>query len=160
GSVFKTTGDGTLAVFGDPRAAVDSAAAVQRAVVRSLPFRVRVVVHTGVAEQRDGDYFGPTLNRAARLLGVAHPGQVLVSGTTAVLVRHVELRDLGEHRLRDLTQPEHVFQLVSEDLSHDFPPLRSIELFATNLPVQTTSFVGRDAEVVDLADLVAEHRLV
>ena len=86
GHVFKTTGDGVLGAFGDAASALRAAEQVQRGVTGALPFRVRVAVHTGAADYRDGDYFGPTLNRAARLLGVGHGGQVLVSQTTMSLV--------------------------------------------------------------------------
>jgi predicted ATPase/class 3 adenylate cyclase len=165
GHVFKTTGDGILAAFGDAAAAVVAATNVQRAAVDSLPFRVRIAVHTGAVEERDGDYFGPTLNRSARLLAIGHGGQVLVSHATEQLVRDrlpgdLSLRDLGEHRLRDLSRPERVFQLVAPGLPAEFPRLVSLDVSPTNLPVQLTSFVGRDAELQAVGDLLAEHRMV
>ena len=163
GYVFKTSGDGVLAAFGDPTAAVSAASNSQRAMGRSLPFRVRIAVHSGTAEERDGDYFGPALNRTARLLTIAHGGQVLVSRSTEQLVRDqlrdgLSLKDLGEHRLRDLARPERVFQLVGPGLERDFPRLSSLDVARTNLPVQLTSFVGREAEFRTLSELLSTHR--
>jgi predicted ATPase/class 3 adenylate cyclase len=170
GVVVKSTGDGSLAVFERPAAAIAATVAIQRAMAAEAwgetgPLRVRVGVHTGVAEERDGDYFGPALNRTARLMGIGHGEQVLVSATTAALVEDaldadVTLRALGEHRLRDLLRPERVFQVVAPGTRETFPPLRSLDAAPSNLPVQLTSFVGRDVEVKSLVDLVREHRVV
>ena len=126
---------------------------------------VRVAVHTGEAIERDGDYFGPALNRAARLMGMGHGGQVLVSHATEQLVggslpASVELLDLGEHRLRDLSRPERIFQLRAPGCDTQFPPLRSLDAARTNLPVQLTSFVGRDEDVKVVGALLGEHRVV
>src|SRR4026207_381298 len=109
-------------------------------------------IHTGAAEQRDGDYYGTSLNRAARLMSVGHGGQVVVSLATHELVRGTggELVDLGVHRLRDLGEAEHVFQVRHPDLEAEFPPLRSLDTFPTNLPLQPTTFVGRDDDVQDV----------
>ncbi len=136
GTVFKGTGDGFLAVFRDPLAGIEAALDSQRALRDATwgetgPLRVRMALHSGAAEVRDGDYFGPALNRTARILAIGHGGQVIASAVTAVLARDtldpsVDLRDLGSHRLRDLDRPEQVFQVVVEDLPHDFPPLRSL----------------------------------
>jgi class 3 adenylate cyclase len=160
GHVVKGTGDGTVSAFGDADAALRAAAQAQRAVTGTVPFGVRVAVHTGAADQRDGDYFGPTLNRAARLVAVGHGGQVLVSQATASLVSGANLRDLGEHRLRDLSRAERVYQLVIDDLPVDFPPLRSLEAYAGNLTLQVTSFVGREDEAKALARVLNGARLV
>src|SRR6185436_11594773 len=105
-----------------------------------------MTLHTGAAEHRDGDYFGQSLNRVARILASAHGGQVLLSLPTEELVRDllplgVQLRALGEHRLRDLARPEHLFQLLAPDLPSAFPGLRSLENVPNNLPVQLPSFV-------------------
>ncbi len=121
--------------------------------------RVRAAVHTGTADERDGDYFGPAVNRVARLLAIGHGGQVLVSGVTADLVQgalptQVTLRDLGEHRLRDLARPEHVYQLLAPDLAVDFPPLRSLLALPTNLPLRLSTFIGREAEIADITALI------
>jgi class 3 adenylate cyclase len=154
GYLVKTTGDGFHAAFPTSEAALRTAVAMQRSLgsddwgeIGAL--RVRVGVHTGAAEYRDGDYYGTALNRAARLMSAAHGGQVVVSLATEQLVRDTmpdgtALVDLGEHRLRDLGHPERVFQLGAPGLSDQFPPLRSLDAFPGNLPLQLTSFVGRD----------------
>ena len=119
-------------------------------------------MHTGEAEYRDGDYFGSEVNRAARLMSVAHGGQIVVSSVTGGLVRDgsVELVDLGEHRLRDLTNVERVFQLAAPGLAREFPPLRSVDALPGNLPRQVTTFVGREAEIASLSELVRDSPLV
>jgi predicted ATPase/class 3 adenylate cyclase len=168
GRVVKTTGDGTLAVFDNAVHATHAAAKAQRALSaepwgETGPLRARIALHTGVAETRDGDYFGPTLNRAARLAAIAHGGQILVSRSTEAVVRDeagVELCDLGDHRLKDLARPERVFQLMVSGLSNEFAPLRSLGVERTNLPVQLTSFVGRAHELERARKLVSEHRAV
>ncbi len=170
GTVFKTTGDGACAVFDAADAALTAARDVQRELAetgwpRVRRLRDRIALHTGTASRRDDDYFGPTLNRCARLMAIAHGGQVLVSQATATLVRDMldggcELIDLGEHRLRDLSRPERVFQLAAPGVDREFPPLRSLETSRTNLPVQLTSYVGRDRDVDDIARLLGAHRLV
>ena len=170
GTIVKTTGDGMLAAFDRPEAALMAALEAQLALDAQSwplprPLRVRMAVHSGTAEARDGDFFGPTLNRAARLLAIGHGAQVLVSGTTAALAADglppgVQLIDLGEHRLRDLDRPERVWQLVASGLLREFPPLRSISPQTTNLPVGVTSFVGRERELADIAHLLTTSRLV
>ena len=127
GYVVKTTGDGFHAAFGTADAGVVAAVAAQRALDGEgwplpEPLRVRMGLHTGAASLRDGDYFGSSLNRAARLMGVAHGGQVVCSQATADLARDslaegIELVDLGEHRLRDLSRPERVFQVCAPGLA-------------------------------------------
>ena len=109
GYVVKGTGDGFHAAFADAGAAVSAAVAAQRIVTETTSLQVRMGLHTGVADFRDGDYYGPSLNRAARLMGIGHAGQILVSQSTASLVSDIELRDLGEHRLRDLSRSEHTY---------------------------------------------------
>src|SRR5438552_860297 len=121
--------------------------------------------HTAVAELRDGDYYGLGVNRCARLRAVAHGGQVLLSQATADLARDplpggVSLRDLGSHRLKDLQQPEHLFQLLGAALPAAFPPLRSLEAFAHNLPVQLTRFIGREPEMAAVKRLLASTHLL
>ncbi len=160
GHVVKSTGDGVLAVFARAGDAVAAAADAQLALrAGSLP-AVRMAVHTGDADERDGDYFGPTLNRAARLMAIGHGGQVLVSNPTRQLVDSFDLVDLGEHRLRDLSRPERVFQLVSEGLPAEFPALRSLDALPTNLPAELTSLVGREEDVKSVVQVLAEHRMV
>src|SRR5207244_4799164 len=105
----------------------------------AAPLRVRVALHTGEAELREGDYYGPAVNRCARLRSIAHGGQVLLSLATEELVREAlpegaSLRDLGLCRLQDLAHPEHVFQPAHPDLPGQFPPLRSLDALPNNLP--------------------------
>ncbi len=161
GYVIKNTGDGFHAVFDTGVGGVAAALAAQQAVcsspweeVKPHSLRVRMALHTGEAQERSGDYYGPALNRAARLMSVANGGQTLISTTTADLVRDqlpegASIKDLGEHRLRDLVRSEHVFQLTHPALPSEFPPIRSIDAFPNNLPLQLTSFVGREHELED-----------
>jgi predicted ATPase/class 3 adenylate cyclase len=170
GVVIKGTGDGVHAVFGTADQAVAAAIAAQRAIaaehwgsVGSL--RVRMGLHTGVAEERGGDYYGPVLNRAARLMGLAHGGQVLCSQATADLVRdssapQVQLIELGPHSLRDLDRPEVLFQVAHPELEASFPQLPTVVLGAGNLPRQLTSFVGHDHELLAIPALLDDTPLV
>jgi predicted ATPase len=126
---------------------------------------VRIALHTGETELRAGDYYGPTVNRCARLRAIAHGGQVLLSLTTAEVVRPgltdgYSLRDMGSHRLKDLQQPERVFQLLHPSLPSDFPPLLSLQAFANNLPQQLTSFIGREREMTEVKRLLSSTRLL
>ena len=156
GHVFKTIGDAFYAAFARATDAVAAAVTAQRVLAtepwgEASPGPVRMALHTGAADEREGDYFGPPLNRVARLHEAGHGGQVLLSGVTADLVRDrlpdgVQLRDLGEHRLRDLARPEHVFQLAIWGLPADFPPLQLVHDQPANLPVPITSAVGREGE--------------
>src|SRR5579872_3619211 len=170
GFLFKTVGDAFCAAFATAAEAAGAALDVQRGLheadftaVGGVP--VRAALHTGAAEERDGDYFGPAVNRIARLLAIGHGGQILVSRTTADLLQGdlpeaSHLRDLGAHRLRDLAHAEHVFQLEVPELPQTFPALRSLGGFPNNLPPQLTSFVRREHEIAEIADLLREHRLV
>lgn len=170
GKVVKGTGDGFHAVFGQAEDALAAAVDAQLALdaerwSETGRLRVRMGLHTGTAEARAGDYFGPVLNRAARLAGAAHGGQVVVSEATVGVVRDalpdgVGLEDLGEQRLRDLSRPERVFQVVHVDLPREFPPLRSLEAVPGNLPVQVTSFVGRGEESERVAATLEQARVV
>jgi predicted ATPase/class 3 adenylate cyclase len=168
GVVVKSMGDGVLAVFESPMHGLAAAVAAQQAIgamETDVELHVRMAVHCGPASERDADYFGPTLNRAARVMGLGHGGQILVSEAVAVLVRDempegVTLLDLGEHRLRDLTNVERVFQVCGKSLRRDFAPLRSLDSYRSNLPFQPTSFIGRASDVDRLIALVREHRLV
>jgi predicted ATPase/class 3 adenylate cyclase len=169
GVVFKSTGDGLHAAFARAPGALAAALAAQRALHAEPwgpagPLRVRMAIHTGVAEQRDGDYFGRPLNRAARLLAAGHGGQVLISGVTEELVREelpseVGMRSLGAHRLKDLTYPEHIFQLIAADLPDTFPALRTLSAHQTNLPLQPTPLIGRDREVAEVRDRLRQADL-
>ncbi|MEA2520253.1 MAG: hypothetical protein QOF49_2333 [Chloroflexota bacterium] len=170
GVVVKTMGDGMLAVFDQPSDALKAAILAQRSLrdaswAETGPLRVRMALHTGTAESREGDFFGQALNRDARILAIGHGGQILLSAMAALLAREgrpagVELLDLGSHRLRDLDRPEQVFQVAVADLPRDFPPLRSLSTRRSNLPVPLTSFVGRERELVEVDRLLERARLV
>ena len=160
GYVFATGGDGFAVAFGRAGAAVACAIeAQQRLRAHDLP-PVRMGLHTGEAQERDGNFFGSVVNRAARLMAIGHGGQVLISSATAQVAGNLELRDLGEHQLRDLSGPERVFEVVAASPGEDFPPLRSLTARSTNLPTLLTSFVGREADVAGVVDLLRDYRLV
>ena len=170
GYVFKTVGDAFCATFWRAPDALAAATDAQRALAAEDwtavgGLSVRMALHSGTADEREGDYFGPTVNRVARLLAVAHGGQVVVSSTTAplllgVMPEQAELRDLGVHRLKDLVEPEHVWQLVAPGLIETFPPLRSLESLPNNLPRQVTPLIGREDVLAEVEPLVLEHPLV
>nr|MBA2449465.1 adenylate/guanylate cyclase domain-containing protein [Chloroflexota bacterium] len=159
GVVVKSRGEGdsVFAVFGRASDAVQAAAGIQRWLQAETwptgePLRVRMALHTGEAELREGDYYGAAVNRCARQRAAGHGGQILLSLATEELVRGqlpegAGLRDLGEHRLRDLQDPERIFQLTSADLRSEFPALRTPEHRPNNLPVQPTPLIGREREV-------------
>ncbi len=162
-------GDSRFAVFPRASEALQAAIDIQRRLFAELwtvtPLRVRVALHTGEADLRDGDYYGSTVNRCARLRSAAHGGQILVSQTTYCLVRDelpggVSLRDLGEHNLKDLERPEHIYQPVVADLPVNFPPLNTPDQIHNNLPLMLTSFIGRRQEIEELEYLVRQARLL
>jgi predicted ATPase/class 3 adenylate cyclase len=170
GRVFKTVGDAFCAIFPNGADAVTAAIEAQQRLraqdwsdVEGL--RVRMALHTGDAQEREGDYFGPTVNRVARILSAGHGEQILLSDVAAAAVAQalpdgVALRDLGSHRLKDLAAPLTIFQLVARGLREEFPQLRSLDANPTNVPAQLTSFVGRDEESADIERLLGEARLV
>ena len=172
GHVIKTTGDGIHAVFGTAIDAVNATVEAQHAFQTTrfgknsdIAIRVRMGVHTGEAELRDGDYYGQSLNRAARIMSVGFGGQTLLSSLTAELAREhlpndISLIDLGEHRLKDLIQSEHIFQLSSTDLTVEFPPLKSLNTLPNNLPQQLTCFIGREREMKEAGNLFASTPLL
>jgi class 3 adenylate cyclase len=142
GHVVKTTGDGVHAAFSSAVDAVAAAVDAQRVIAEAQwptpdPLRVRIGLHTGAAEYRDGDYFGPAVNRAARVMDAAHGGQVLVSLATEEVLSEalppgIQLIDLGEHQLRDLAKPQRIFQIVAPGLPSEFPPCaRSMRIQGT-----------------------------
>jgi predicted ATPase/class 3 adenylate cyclase len=169
GEVVKTTGDGLMAVFGAPASALTAAIAAQQAFhVERWPdacqIRVRMGVHTGEAATRGGDFFGPAVNRAARVMAAGHGGQVLLSGATASLVAgtlpaRTTLRDLGEHRLKDLERPERLYQLVHPDLAAEFPPLATLDRRPNNLPTQASAFVGRETELQGIRERLDDPKV-
>jgi predicted ATPase/class 3 adenylate cyclase/Tfp pilus assembly protein PilF len=162
GVLFKTIGDAVQAAFplalDGVLAAVESQRALSAEDWGSVgPIRVRMALHTGAATPREGDYLAPALNRLARLLTAGAGGQILLTEATRNLVRSllpadVQLRDLGEHRLRDLRDAENVYQVVGPDLPDDFPPLKSLDRPQHNLPAQLTTFIGRAREVEAIRD--------
>ena len=164
-------GDSAVAVFVRAADAVACALDLQRAL-RSEPWpeqvdvRVRVALHTGDAVLRDPrNYTGPSIHRCARLRAIGHGGQTLLSRSSYELMAGalpdgVSVRDLGAHRLRDLARPEQVYQLCHADLRDDFGPLRSLSALPNNLPVQLTSFVGREAEIMEVRELLSRSRLL
>lgn len=170
GVVVKMSGDGVHAAFGDPLDAVAATLELQQALADpqatgGIALRVRCGLHAGVDERRDNDFFGSAVNRAARITGAAHGGQVLLSQAVAVLVRDrlpagVALRDLGSVRLRDLSNPEQIYQVVHPRLRTEFPALRSLEVTPNNLPQQVTSFIGRDRELAEVKALLGNTRLI
>src|SRR5579862_1479280 len=163
GVVFKTIGDAYCAAFSDAGAAAAAAIDAQRRLAAEDfsavdDVRVRMALHAGTADERDGDYFGPAVNRVARLLAIGHGGQVLLSNVAAEGARErlpdgAALRDMGRHRLKDIAEPEIVYQLVVPDLPQAFPALRSIGGSPNNLPLQLTSFVGRQRESAEVEQL-------
>jgi len=170
GVVVKTTGDGVQAVFdhaiGALRAALDfELALADPAATGGIALAVRCGMHAGTAEHRDNDYFGSTVNRAARIMGAAHGGQILLSQAAVESIREqlpagVTLRDLGRVRLRDLASPEHVYQAVHSELRQDFPALRSLESTPNNLPQRVTSFVGRERGQAEVRKLLEKAPLL
>ena len=170
GYVFKTVGDAFCAAFDTPldavRAAIDLQVALAKEDFSAVDgLRARAGLHTGYADERDGDYFGPAVNRVARLMSIGHGGQVLLSAATRELVHEdlpasASLTDLGRHRLKDLAHTEHVWQLNVVDMPNAFPPLKSLDLLPNNLPIQPTSFRGREHDLEKVKSLLAEHTLV
>ncbi len=163
-------GDSLFAVFVRASDAVAAALAGQRALAAEDwdtvgPLRVRMGLHTGEADLREGDYYGSAVNRCARIRAAGHGGQILVSNATAQLVRtrlpdHTGLLEMGRHRLKDLAEAEQLYQLAAPDLADRFPPLATLDARPHNLPLQLTSFVGREPELMALAAFVQQHRLV
>jgi predicted ATPase/class 3 adenylate cyclase len=169
GKMVKGIGDGFMAVFLSAREAVSACLAAQHELTEEPwgetgPLRVRMGVHAGEAEARGDDYYGPTLNRAARIMAVAHGGQVLLSTAAASLVMDqlpdaATLRDLGEHRLKDLGRPEHVYQLVHPLLANDFPRLATLNDRPNNLPIQASTFIGRENESEEIRKCLEDDKV-
>jgi predicted ATPase/class 3 adenylate cyclase len=170
GVIVRTEGDATFAAFPEARAALTAAIQVQRDVgghawPAGTDIRIRVGLHSGEAHLAGDDYGGFEVNRAARISAAGHGGQILLSDTTRALVADalpdgVAIRDLGRHALRDVPRPEHLFQLDVPGLRAEFPALRSETASVGDLPSRLTSFLGRDQELDEIAELLAERRLV
>lgn len=168
GLIFKHTGDGFASCFRTPAAAVLAAVKAQLAFSGDnwplgLPIRVRMGIHTGVATPRDGEYFGTTVNKAARLTAIGRGGQILLSGVSAAMLEQQEgyqLVDLGRHQLRDLSDPIEVCQVVPDGLDAEFVALQTAETFDTNLPHNLPRFIGRDELRQEVGMALAQHPLV
>src|SRR6185503_6869612 len=172
GYIIKTTGDGVHAVFRTVIEGVNAAIAAQREFQTSTFFmnsevllRVRMGLHTGEAELRAGDYYGQALNRVARIMSAGHGGQILVSEVSAQMAREhlpvgVSFLDLGEHQFKGLLRAEKIFQINVPDLQKVFPALISIKAAKNNLPVQLTSFIGRERELAEAKQKLDGARLL
>jgi len=169
GIVIKTTGDGIHAVFTTAIDAVNASVRGQKELQSTdeleVQIKVRMGIHTGEAELRDGDYFGGTLNRGARIMSAGHGGQILISEATLQLAKErlpkdVVTLDLGDHQLKGLTQPEKIIQISLPGLQQQFPPLKTQSHAKTNLPTELTTFVGRERELAEAASRFEKSRLL
>ncbi|MGI9616505.1 MAG: winged helix-turn-helix domain-containing protein [Acidimicrobiales bacterium] len=161
GHVFSRAGDSFAAAFGRVGDAVAASSRAQESLAGeewppSCPIRVRMGLHVGEAQERDGNYFGAAVNRAARIMAGGHGGQILVSSAVAAVDDSHDLVDLGDHRLKDLAAAERVFQVGGQS----FPPLRTLDAVRHNLPVERTLLVGREREIEQVGEMVRDHRLV
>ena len=154
-----TQGDAFFVAFPTAGGALAAAETAQKALSDG-PIRVRMAVHTGTPHLTEEGYVGADVHRAARIAAVAHGGQILVSSSTASLVDPGCLRDLGEHRLKDLTRPQQLYQLVAEGLRVEFPPLRTLDRVPTNLPIRSEQLIGRDRELEEARGLLEHARLL
>ena len=163
GEVFATLGDGIAAAFVSVEAAVGAAIAAQLAMAE-IGVQIRIGIHTGEAQRSGADYRGRAVNRAARIMAAGHGGQILLSDVTASLLRSSPgppaLHDLGPHRLRDLTDPERLWQVIHPQLPSTFPAVRALEPGAAHLPAQRTTFIGRDRDVDQVVAELGHRRVV
>ena len=172
GFVIKTTGDGFHAVFERAMDGIQAAIQAQSELhsifnthSEGVYIKARMGLHTGEAEFRDGDYYGQSLNRAVRLMALAHGGQILLSAITSEVAREhlpegTSLYDLGEHHLKDIVHPEHIYQLNTPGLPVEFPALNTLNNIPNNLPMQLTSFIGRENEIDEIRNLIGANRMV
>ncbi len=169
GHVFKTIGDAFCVAFASPSDALVASLEAQRALQTEswgkTPIKVRMALHTGEAEARDNDYFGTTVNRVARIMSAGHGGQILLSQDTEAQLQNnlpqaVTLKEIGKHRMKGLTQLEQVYQVVAADLPSDFPRLNTLDISLNNLPLELTSFVGRENEIAQVKQLLTHTRLL
>ena len=170
GQEVDTQGDAFFVAFSRARDALSAAVAGQRALKAhrwppGAVVNVRMGLHTGEPLSVESDYVGIDVHRAARICAAGHGGQILVSQATRELVEgdlpaDLTLRDLGHHRLKDLSRPQHLFQVVASDLPFDFPPLKSLDTLPNNLPIQLTSFIGREREIADIRRLLTTTRML
>lgn len=165
GHVVKTMGDGYMAVFERPEAAIRAAVGAQRGLTdldwSGDPLKVRMGIHTGQVDLIDGDYLGPDVNRAARIEAAGHGGQILMSAATkelaaASLGSDIRFDDLGRHELRGLSRPEQIYQVIADGLEIAFPPLRTAEAgLVRNVPLYHTNFIGREGDLEEITALLA-----
>jgi predicted ATPase/class 3 adenylate cyclase len=165
GIVFSTGGDGFVAVFQRVADAVAAAVALQRILAdepwpEPIIIKSRMAIHVGVANLRGTNYFGSVVNRTARIMATGHGGQLLLSNDARAQCPDTEAIDLGIHYLKDLSAPEHVWQVVIDGLLDEFPPLRSLDRVRANLPIQLSGFVGRSKEIDDILELLESSRLI
>jgi len=171
GQVVKKTGDGFHAVFASPADGIAAAQAGEQALAaepwpaETGPLKVRMGLHTGLCEERDGDYYGLDVNLAARVMGLGHGGQILLSEATMIIARKslppdCALTDLGEHRLKGIASVERIYQLSYPGLDTDFPPLNSLVTFKHNLPSQPSAFIGRTQELAEIQRLIKDTQLL
>lgn len=170
GKIVKKTGDGFHAAFASPAEAIYAAIEGQKRVQseewgETGPLRVRMGLHIGDSQFREGDYYGSTLNRAARIMSIGHGGQILLSEEVQLLLKNnltlpFQMLDLGEHRLRGFRSPEKIFQVLHPDLPAKFPPLNATGAIPNNLPLQTTEFIGREGEIETLVQKFPGTRLL
>ncbi len=170
GQEVDTEGDAVFAAFPSAREALMAAVTVQQSMLHhpwpgGAAVRVRIGLHTGEARIAEAGYVGMDVHRAARICGAANGGQILLSDTTSALVTKdlpdgVSLRDLGDHRLKDLVHPHRLFQVVAADLPVNFPPIRSLDVLSNNLPRQLTSFIGREKETAEVKRLLSSAFLI
>ena len=163
GHEVDTQGDAFFVAFARATDAVFAAVEMQRSLAlhtwpTGMAVRTRIGLHTGEPQLSAEGYVGLDVNHAARIMSAGHGGQILLSQTTRDVVNHdlpdrVSLRDLGEHRLKDLQRPTHLYQLVIADLPADFPPLKTLDSRPNNLPVQLTQFIGREKEIAAVLHL-------
>ena len=165
-----TQGDSSLIAFGSALSAAATAAAAQRAINAhpwpdGAPIHVRMGLHTGEPTVAGGRYFGLDVHRAARIMAVGYGGQILLSKATHDLIKQalpdgLTVRDLGEHRLKDLARLEHIFQIVIPGLPAEFPPLKTLDVISNNLPIQLTSFIGRERDIEAVKRSMGGSRLL
>ncbi|HEX3090269.1 MAG TPA: NB-ARC domain-containing protein [Ilumatobacteraceae bacterium] len=165
GIVFSTGGDGFVAVFPRVADAVRAGVELQRVLVaepwpQPIVMKARMAVHVGVANLRGTNYFGSVVNRTARIMATGHGGQLLLSDDARNESSDVAVADLGVHYLKDLSAPEHLWQVLIDGLEAEFPPLRSLDRRQANLPMQLSGFVGRSREIDDVLGLLESNRLV
>ena len=170
GYVYKMIGDAFQIAFDTAFDALNAAVNAQRLLQAESwgefgPLRIRMALHTGVTEEREDDYVGPILNRLGRLLSVSHGGQILLTQATYELISdwlpdEVDLHDLGQHRLKDLVRPEHIYEVTAPGLLSNFPAIKTLDAFPHNLPLQMTSFIGREKEILQVKRLLLGDRFV